>query len=245
MVVIYDAPSKDGTIWSHHAFRVLFALHYKQIPYTFEGVEYPDINPTFEKTSLQPKPDPVEPYEIPVLKFTNSEGSYQYHMLTPDIIQALEDEQKDAPLLYSSPRSVEYRSRFGPALAPILQCVVGHVPGILSDRSIQYFKDKRKARWGKSVEQWITEHPINDGLAKATPLLQELGDWIQLNPGPFINGEMPSYADFTIASILAFVKAVGCSDLLESILACHPAIKTLYMAVAQTQKGNILCQNSF
>jgi glutathione S-transferase len=149
------------------------------------------------------------------------------------------------PKLFDSPRSVEYRARFGPAFAPILQLTVGHVPQILSEHSVETFREKRKLRWGKSVEQWVEEHPIQEGLAIAEPRIKELGDWLDAVPGPFVNGDSPGYADFNIAALIAFVKAVGLTDAFEAVLGFHPAIRRLYDAVGLTQTGNVWSQYLF
>ncbi|KAH8124611.1 hypothetical protein FP744_10006398 [Trichoderma asperellum] len=244
-VLIFDNLSKEGKIWSHHVLRVLFSVHYKGIPYSFKAIEYPDIVSTFAPTSLEPKDDPIEPYEIPVLQFQTSSGSVGYEMNVPKIIQALEHLKSEPCLRFDSPRSVEYRARFGPAFVPIIQLTVGHVPRILSERSAVAFYEKRRLRWGKSVEQWIEDHPIQEGLSVAEPRLRELGDWLDAVPGPFVDGDSPGYADFTIASLLAFVKAVGLSDVFERVLGFHAAIRRLYDAVGLTQVGNDWCQYLF
>jgi glutathione S-transferase len=243
--VIFDTPSRDNKIWSHHVLRILYSVHYKGLPYSIESIEYPDIISTFAQTALEPKDDPVEPYEIPVLQVRTSSDITQYYMNMAKIIQTLEDAKPEPSLLYASPRSVEFRSRFAPAFAPIIQLVVGHVPKVLSERSATFFCQKRKARWGKSVEQWIAEHPIKDGLAAAEPGIKELGDWLELTAGPFVNGDQPGYADFTIASILGFMRAVGLTDAFEMVLAMHKAVKRLYDGVKLTQLGNIHCQSLF
>ncbi|KAJ2975975.1 hypothetical protein NQ176_g5212 [Zarea fungicola] len=244
-IIIFDTPSKNGKTWSHHVLRILFAVHYKGLPYSFKGVEYPDIVATFEPTTLERKDDPVEPYEIPVVCFQTRAGIPQYHMEPLKILQALEDIQPEPSLLHNSPRSVEYRSRFGPAFAPIIQLVVGHVPDILSERSATAFSHKRQSRWGKSVEQWVAEHPIESGLNAAEPKLKEFGDWLELTPGPFINGSQAGYADFTVVSFLGFAKAVGLEGVFTKLLGMHPAIERLYSAVKLTQQGNVRCQDLF
>jgi glutathione S-transferase len=244
-VVIYDIPSKDGKCWSHHALRILYSLHYKGIPYSIENVEYPDVNSTFDPTSLKPKDDPIEPYEIPVIKFQTPTGTTQYLMDPGEIVLALDEMKPEPPLLYRSALSVEGRQKFRPAFAPIIQLVVGEVRNVLSDRSAEFFAKKRKARWGKSIDQWIAEHPTDAGLAVAEPRMKALGDWLESTPGPFVNGEQPSYDDFTIASLIGFARAVGSTDIAERVLAMHPAIGKLYDAVKETQVGNIRCQYLF
>jgi|SRR3569833_563264 len=237
-VVVFDIPGKDGKTWSHHVLKILYSLHYKEIPYSIEGVQYPDIVSTFAPTTLEPKDDPLEPYEIPVLKVRMAAGATQYYMEPANILQALEEMKPDPPLLYTSPRSLEFRSYFGPAIRPIIQTAVGHVPDILAGRSIEAFSQKRKARWGKPLEQWVKEHPSLDALAIAEPKFRELGDWIEGIPGPFVNGDKPGYSDFTLASNLGFVKAVGLTHVFEAVLGMHPAIRRLHNAVEQTQLGN-------
>lgn len=242
-VILFDTPSKECTIWSHHVLRIVFSLHYKGIPYSVENIEYPDIVSTFAPTTLEPKSDPIEPYEIPVLKIQTPDGDWSYYMGTVDILQALDDLQPEPSLLYTSTRSAEFRSRFGPALAPIIQAVVGHVPQVLSSYSAKSFAQKRLDRWGKPVEQWRVEHPIGDCIATAETRIKELGEWLDAVPGNFVHGDLPSYADFTIASILAFAKAVGFPDVLQSALDIHPAIGKLYSGVKLTQLDNANVQS--
>lgn len=240
-VVVFDTPSKDGTTWSHHVLRVLFSLNYMRIPYAIENVEYPDIVSTFESTTLQPKDSSIEPYEIPVLKIEPHAGNPRYYMGTVEIIQALENASPEYPLLYTSPRSAEFRSRFGPAFAPILQAVVGHVPNVLSERSVKSFAQKRRDTWGKPIEQWIAEHPMKEAVAAAEPRLKDVGDWLDLAPGPFVNGDQVSYADFTLASMLAFTTAVGYPNITRAVLGMHRSIQVLYDAVVLTQSAHNEC----
>ncbi|KAK0732134.1 hypothetical protein B0H67DRAFT_679622 [Lasiosphaeris hirsuta] len=237
-VVIFNTPNKDDTTWSHHVLRILYCLHYKGIPYSIENIQYPDIIPTFAQTTLKPKDDPLEPYEIPVLKVRTASGATQYYMEPPNIIQALEKMKPEPSLLATSPRSVEFKSYLGPAVRPIIQTTAGRVLGILPERSIERFVYQRRARWGISVEQWVEEHPSLEALTIAEPRLKELGEWIETTPGPFVNGDKPGYADFTLVSILEFVRAVGLTDVFEAVLGIHPAIKRLHDAVGQTQQGN-------
>ncbi|KAH8681847.1 hypothetical protein BX600DRAFT_447394 [Xylariales sp. PMI_506] len=244
-IVVFDTPSQDGRTWSHHVLRILFSAHYKGIPFSIQSVEYPDIISTFSSTSLKPKDDPVEPYEIPVVQFPTPTGDPKYIMDTVGIIQAFEEMEPERSLLYASPRSVEFRSRFPPVFAPILQFAVGHVPNVLSERSTDFFKQKRQARWGKSVEQWIVEHPISDGLAVVEPRLKEFGDWLEQTPGPFVNGDQVGYADFAVVSFLGYVKAVGLADAFKQLIGMHPAVERLYNAVKITQLGNAQCQDLF
>lgn len=236
-VVVYDTLSNKGTMWSHHLLRVVLALDYKQIPYSIKSIQYPDFVSTFAATPLQPKADPIEPYETPVLEVhdADAEGGSRFYMGTTDILGALEAMQPERPLLYASPRSVEFRSLFGPAFAPILQSVVGHVPQILPQASVQAFTKKRADRWGKTVEQWIIEHPTDEALAKASNGLRAVGDWLELTPGPFVHGDAPSYADFTAVSVLLFVKEVGFPDLMQAVLRLHPALERLFCAVEEMQ----------
>lgn len=240
-VVVFDTPSKDGTTWSHHVLRILFSLHHMRIPYSIENVEYPDIVSTFASTTLEPKDSSIEPYEIPVLKIQPHAGNPRYYMGTLQIIEALETVSPEYPLLYTSSRSAEFRSRFGPAFAPILQAVVGHVPNVLSERSVKSFAQKRHDTWGKPIEQWIAEHPMQEAVATAKPRLKDFGDWLHLTPGPFVNGDQVSYADFTLASMLAFTTAVGYSNITRAVLGMHQSIQILYDAIILTQSRNDRC----
>lgn len=237
-IVVYDTPGRDIPIWSHHTLRVLYALRRKGLPYTIVPVDYPDIVATFEATSLPAKDDPVEPYEIPVVRFRSRDTqgtSADKYLMEPALIMAkLDALVPDPPLQSSSPRVVEARALFAPALAPLLQIGVGHVPGVLSTRSREGFLAKREARWGKPLEAWVAEHPQDVLLATAAPRLEAFANWIEAGgqEGPFIEGGLPGYADMTIVSILEYVRLVGAKDAFDAAIN-HPTIARLYAALAE------------
>lgn len=244
-IVVYDTRGRDIPLWSHHTLRVLYALHRKGLSYTIVPVDYPDIEATFEPTSLPPKDDPVERYEIPVVLFrsTNADDKHtdEYLMEPARIIAKLDELVPDPPLPFASPHATEARALFGPALAPILQIGVGHVPGVLSDRSREGFLAKRKARWGKPLEGWVAERPQDMLLATAEPCLKAFADWLEesVREGPFIEGTESGYADMTIVSILEYARLVGATDAFDAAMA-HPAIARLYAAL--TEKDKVLAQ---
>ncbi|CAK7220432.1 hypothetical protein SCUCBS95973_004153 [Sporothrix curviconia] len=232
-IVVYDTAGHDGHIWSHHTLRILYALHRKGLAYNIEPVEYPDIEATFAHTSLPAKDDPVEPYELPVLRFW-AEGTEDLYLMDPPRIIAKLDELIPEPQLSAtSPRAVEARAVFFPALAPLLQVAVGHVPAVLSDRSRQGFLAKRKARWGKTLEEWVAERPLTKQLEAAEPRLVKLGQWLgEGSEGPFIEGSEPHYPDLTIVSILEFVRLVGATEAFDAAMQ-HAAIARLYDALSE------------
>lgn len=237
-IVVFDTPSRDGKTWSHHVLRILYSIRLKGLSYSIKCIEYPDIVSTFEPTTLQPKDDPVEPYEIPVVMIQTASGDATYYMTPEQITETLEMLVPEPSLYLESPRSVEFRTRMSPALAPIMQIAVGHVRSILSDRGAKSFAEKRRERWGKSIDQWIAEHPKNELMAVAEPRLKALGDWLMGGPGPFAEGDKPGYADFTFVSIIKYAKAVGVEDVFEAAIASHPAIKKLYGAFLATGLGD-------
>ncbi|CAK7218902.1 hypothetical protein SEUCBS140593_003711 [Sporothrix eucalyptigena] len=230
---VYDTLGHDGQIWSHHTLRILYALHRKDLSYTTQSVDYPDIESTFAPTSLPAKDDPVEPYEMPVLRF-RTDGAEDLYLMDPALIIAKLDELvPDPPLRFASPRAVEARAIFGPAFAPLLQIAVGRVPTVLSERSKQGFLAKRKARWGKSLEEWVAERPQNFLLATAETRLTLFGRWLEEgNQGPFVEGSEPGYSDMTVVSILEFARRVGASEAFEAGMR-HALIARLYNALAE------------
>ncbi|KAL1891495.1 hypothetical protein Sste5346_007586 [Sporothrix stenoceras] len=237
-IVVYDTPGRDIPLWSHHTLRALYALHRKGLPYTVMSVDYPDIESTFEPTSLPPKDDPVERYEIPVvlfrLKDIENNSTDEYLMEPSRIIAKLDELVPDPPLPFASEHATEARALFSPALAPILQIGVGHIPSVLSDRSREGFLAKRHARWGKPLEEWVAERPKDMLLATAEPRLKVFADWLEGSgrEGPFIEGAESGYADMTIVSILEYARLVGATDAFNAAMA-HPAIARLYNALPE------------
>ncbi|CAK7234011.1 hypothetical protein SBRCBS47491_008805 [Sporothrix bragantina] len=237
-IIVYDTAGHDGRIWSHHTLRILYVLHRKGLTYTIEPVEYPDIEATFAPTSLPAKADPVEPYELPVLRFQAQGTEDLYLMDPPGIIAKLDELVPEPRLSATSPRAAEARAIFFPALAPLLQAAVGHVPSVLSDRSRQGFLAKRKARWGKTLDEWVAERPLENQLKTAEPRLLQLEEWLeQGSEGPFIDGHEPGYADMTIVSILEFVRLVGETEAFNVAMR-HKAIARLYDALSEKNVAN-------
>ena len=44
-LTLYDIPSKGQKCWSPNVWKTRLVLHYKQIPYKTEWIEYPEIEP--------------------------------------------------------------------------------------------------------------------------------------------------------------------------------------------------------
>lgn len=241
-IVVYDTPGRDNQIWSHHTLRILYALRHKGLPYTVVPVEYPDIETTFEPTSLAPKDDPVERYEMPVVRFRevgSDADSDEYMMIQNLITSKLDALVPDPPLHFASPRTGASAALYAPFLKPLLQIGVGYVPAVLSERSRTTFLAKREARWGKPLVAWVAERPREMLLATATPHLQAFAKWLEDEEGgggkgPFIHGSQPGYGDMTIVSVLEYARLVGATGAFDAVMQ-YPAIARLYAALSEKE----------
>ena len=164
-------------------------LNYKNIPYTTEWVEYPDLAPKFRALSIPPNPKDAPgyfaDYSSPAIRY--ADGSYQ--MDSWPIAHSLEKQYPTPSLHLDDPIVVKIRDHVVEIMAPIRALVIPRVPLLLNERSAEYFYETRKKAFGKSLEQVEKEADVDECLEKIKGPVQEAGNLLRQHGGPFFLGE--------------------------------------------------------
>lgn len=199
-IVLFDLASKDGNkCWSLNPWKTRFVLNFKELPYTTEFLEYPDL-----QTRLSPHLPGADAYTSPTIAYTD--GSYIADSRA--IAAVLERDHPSPPLHLDS----EALQRLETLIPDLMSAVRGHyIPKIpvrlLNDASVPYWYRTREAKFGMKLD--ALDAAEGGDWAKAAPLLREVTRWLGEEEGPFFMGDTASYADFVWAGFLIFFRRVG------------------------------------
>jgi len=207
-------------------------LNYKDIPYTTEWVEYPDLAPKFKALSIPPNPKDAPgyfaEYSSPAIKYAN--GTYQ--MDSWPIAHSLEKQYPTPSLHLDDPIVVQIRDHLPNIMGPIRALLIPRVVFLLNERSAEYFHETREKMFGKKLEQVEKDADVSECWEKTKGPVKEAGDLLRKNGGPFFLGETVSYADFILVSMLHFVKRAN-EDVYKKLMALDDALPKIYEASKQ------------
>ncbi|KAH6893741.1 hypothetical protein BKA70DRAFT_1323953 [Coprinopsis sp. MPI-PUGE-AT-0042] len=106
-----------------------------------------------------------------------------------------------------------FLSAFVPKTSPIWPVILPAVAGKFGPTSMEAFKEKREAQFGKTIEEMardISTREIN--WAKFKKGMSDIDRWMKSNEddvgGPFMMGEKPVFVDFVIGALLAWIRNV-------------------------------------
>lgn len=164
-------------------------LNYKEIPYTTEWVEYPDLAPKFKALSIPPNPKDAPgyfaEYSSPAIKY--ADGTYQ--MDSWPIAHSLEKQYPTPSLHLDDPIVVQIRDHLPNIMDPIRALVIPRVVFLLNERSAEYFHETREKLFGKKLEQVENDADVSECWEKIKGPVKEAGDLLRKNGGPFFLGE--------------------------------------------------------
>lgn len=197
-IVLFDLASRDGNkCWSYNPWKTRFVLAHKQLPYTTEFLDYPDIRPR-----LRPHlPASTEDYTIPTIQYTDG----RYIIDSRTIAETLERDHPSPSLHLDSPALAKLEQHlFGPVVRALRPHYVPKVPrSLLREASLAYFVRTREAALGMTLDEF--ERSQTD-FSEATPLLHEVTSLLtEQTDGPYFLGSTVSYADFVWGGLLLFV----------------------------------------
>lgn len=197
-IILFDLASKDGNkCWSYNPWKTRFVLAYKNLPYTTEFLDYPDI-----KKRLSPHIT-VEDYTIPTIQYTDG----RYIIDSRIIAETIERDHPTPSLHLDSP----YLAKLERLLEPLIRVLRPHfVPkvtkNLLREASLEYFISTREAAVGMTLDEF---GKTEKDFSKAEPHLKEVTGWLQENTdGPYFMGSTVSYTDFVWGGLLLFVRRV-------------------------------------
>ncbi|KAI0956459.1 hypothetical protein AcV7_006859 [Taiwanofungus camphoratus] len=220
VITLYDIPgncTRDGA-WSPNTWKTRFALSYKGLHYKTVWVEYPDIASVCKEIGAAPtgtREDGSLLYTLPVIYDPLTKKSISE---SGRIARYLDKTYPDTPVLIPAGTDA-FHAAFQDALHLMVEVhlsplMIPSVASQLNPASAVYFRRTREERVGK-LEELSPPGPIRerrwkqveDGFAKIAAWMS-----MQDEEKPFIMGDSVCCADFSIASLLVWIRRVLGSD---------------------------------
>lgn len=204
--ILYDLPSKDPCkAWSLNPWKTRLLFNYKTISYETQWVEYPDIQPTFEKHVEANKEGAA--YTIPTVRFPDQ----SYMQDSRKIVERIERDHPDPPLHLNSQYLKKVEELMPQLMTAIAPDFIPKVPKrILNEASLPYWYKTREARLGAPLDQVEKEKGGDLAWENAAPILKQISDMLaEQTNGPFFEGDRVTYVDFVWAGFLRFMQRIG------------------------------------
>ncbi|KAK7690190.1 hypothetical protein QCA50_006841 [Cerrena zonata] len=216
-IVFYDIPGKHPkyNAWSPNTWKTRYALAFKGLPFKTEYVEYPDIEALCKKIGAKPtdtKKDGSPHYTFPVIYDPNTKTVVEDSL---NIARYLDKTYPDTPRLFPDNTHVlqnAFLAASGSAvMMPLFTVVILATCNNLNPRSEEYFRRTREVSFSKALEDFV---PAGEEGAKRWKEVEEgfdkIASWFTDSDqsGPFVMGNIPSYADVDLASRLIWAKVV-------------------------------------
>ncbi|PPQ95566.1 hypothetical protein CVT26_008594 [Gymnopilus dilepis] len=219
-IIFYDVLSDTpGKAWSANTWKVRLALNIKGIPYRTEWVEFKDVQEHCKKLGIPPtstNADGTPFYTLPAIH-DPSTGAYLSESIV--IVEYLEETYPNTtPLLPNNTHALQvamiqvFRGYLTPHFWMFSVPAAYHV---VTPASKEYFRQTREQWFGKTLEDLLPKGDraveewgkFKDGLGK-------VDNWYSKNggKGPFILGEIVSWADIFIAGYFCWMKVIWGED---------------------------------
>jgi glutathione S-transferase len=223
-------------------------LNYKGIPYTQSWVSYPDIAALLKSLDVPPHKASTPPYTLPAITHkgaikANPEGAL---MDSESIAVYLDELYPEPPLFPSGDASytilIAVRKILALISPSIRSLIIPNVVGHLDPRGQEYFERTRAVAFGKPLSE--VRPKDEEGLVALWEVLEKESEPLikmlkgrEGKKGPFLEGEKPGYADFTLACVLAFFDRFE-RDVFDKILVLGGGeFKALYEACLPWLEG--------
>ncbi|VTT80926.1 unnamed protein product [Fusarium fujikuroi] len=207
-ITFFDIPSKSPQVcWSMNTWRRFTArllLNYKGLDYKTEWLEYPEIK---ERLSKHVSPNERgAPFTCPAVQMPD--GSYI--MDSYKIVDVIEEKYPEPSVHLNNPMQDRLRAsmiKFMTEMVPIY--VPGVAKNIIGEKSIDFFLETRLQDVGMPLYEY-GEKNSPGAFDRAEPFAREITALLNENAsGPFLLGDVVSYADFIWAGILLFFQCLG------------------------------------
>ena len=226
-ITLYElAGAEEDRRFSPYCWRIVMALKHKGLD--FEGVAWRFTDKAAIAFAGTDK--------VPVLV----DGEVSIHD-SPAIAAYLEKTYPDRPSLFGGPEA-QALSRFyvdwtDLVLQPALfRLIVADIPVLLAPIDADYFRRSREARVGTSLEEFCAGRE-----AKLSALRQALAPLRRtLSQQPFLSGDRPAWADYTVFGAFQWARCVSPIKLLEEddpVYRWRAAMLGLYDGLAGQAKG--------
>jgi len=201
-ITLYDlAGAEEDRRFSPYCWRITMALHHK-------GLDFASVPWRFtEKKQIAF----AGTDKVPVLV----DGDIVIHE-SPSIAAYLEKTYPDRPSLFGGPEA-QALSRFHVdwtdlvLQAALFRLVVADIPPLLKPIDADYFRSSRERRVGTSLEEFCADRE-----PKIAALRQSLSPLRRtLAQQPYLSGEQPAWADYTVFGAFQWARCVSPITLLE------------------------------
>jgi glutathione S-transferase len=211
VITLYDIiSSTPAKAWSPNTGKIRSILNYKDLEHKTVWVEFPDIADFCQKIGAPPsgkKADGSDEYTFPVI-YDPSTGSTVSDSL--GIALYLEKTYPAKPIFPAGTAALQ--AAFGAAYLGLIPRLfhLGY-PAIHAQqtpRGQEYIRRTREEIYGAKLEELA---PVGSaaraghwGAFKAG--LDTVDAWLAHSPGPYVLGNTPSYADFHVATLIAWLE---------------------------------------
>jgi glutathione S-transferase len=225
-------------------------LNFKGVPYTQSWVSYPDIAPLLKAYDIPPGNNPAMPYTLPAISHKGSITSNKDGVLmdSEPIAMYIDKLYPSPPLFPSGDASYSLLvavhkilslSLMSPSLR---QLIIPNVASSLDPRGQEYFIRTRSVMFGKPLsEVRPTDEAELSGLwqivEKETEPLLKMLKGREGKKGPFLEGEKAGYADFVLASVLAWIHRFDRESYDKILVLGNGEFKALYDACLPWLEG--------
>lgn len=183
----------------------------KDIPFKTEYVEYPDIESVCKKIGAKPtgaKADGTPFYTLPVIYDSNTKTVVEDSL---NIAKYLDKTYPNTPRLFPHNTHVLQTAFLDASRVPVMKhlfpIVVLPIYNNLNPVSAEYFRKTREAALGKALEDVFPAGEEGEKLWKEVEEgHNKIASWFKDSSGPFVMGDIVSYADIELASRLMTVK---------------------------------------
>ena len=196
-----------------------FILNYKGIPYRTEWIEYPDIEPHSKNLGIKPtgkKPDGTPYYTLPAIH-DPSTGIYLADSFL--IAEYLEETYLGTPRIFpDGTKSLQhaFQFSFSQRLEPVRPFILPSVlPKLGTQRNKEHYRQARELTLGRTLEEMVpfgTERVVK--WAKFREVMNQVDECLAKTDakGPYVMGDIISWADVFLASYLIYFKIIWGED---------------------------------
>lgn len=187
-------------------------MRLKKLEFKTVWIEYPDIRALCDKFNVGPtgpQPNGQPWYTLPIIQDPSTGET------VADSIAIAEYLDKTYPLsptlIPTGTRALQYafQDAFSAVIAPIYPVALPRLHTYLIPGSQDYFRKTREEWYGAKMEDFSPLGPIRDGqMKKAKESFATMAGWLKKNGegGKYVMGDIVSYADITLASLLMAVR---------------------------------------
>ncbi|KAJ4007437.1 hypothetical protein NW766_010122 [Fusarium irregulare] len=106
------------------------------------------------------------------------------------------------------------------------------LPKILTESNGEYYSTTRAKRFGMSLDLYYTEHVSQHLWNHLDAMCLDIGQSLAQSPGPYLLGQQPTYADFTVVALIKFFCCVN-KAMADHFFLVEPRLRKLYEACYQ------------